>query len=84
MNYEDKEQGIHLVSDRILTFVQTGPNRVDFSGTGTVGTNPVTFEVTAEDNGEPGTGDFFAIEIAGFVVSSRGGNLSTGNIQVHR
>ncbi len=84
LSYRDAEEGIHLVSDRFLTFVQTGPNRVEFSGTGKVGGNPVTFEVTAEDGGGAGTDDFFAIDIAGSVVSTRGGNLSTGTIQVHR
>jgi hypothetical protein len=84
LNYQDKEQGIHLVSTKILTFVETGPNEVTFSGTGTVGRDPVNFEVTVRDNGEPGKNDFFRIEISGTHMSSRAGNLSQGNIQVHR
>lgn len=84
LNYQDKEQGIHLVSTRILTFVETGPNEVTFSGTGTVGRDPVNFEVTVRDNGEPGKNDFFRIEISGTHTSTRAGNLSQGNIQVHR
>jgi hypothetical protein len=84
VNYQDKEQGIHLVSSRILSFVETGPNEVTFSGTGTIGRTPVNFEVTVRDNGEPGTNDFFRIEISGAYTSSRAGNLSQGNLQVHR
>jgi hypothetical protein len=84
LNYQDKEQGIHLVSRKILTFVETGPNEITFSGTGTVGRDPVNFEVTVRDNGEPGTKDFFRIEISGARTSSRAGNLIQGNIQVHR
>jgi hypothetical protein len=84
LNYKDQDQDIHLVSTRILTFVQTGPNEITFSGTGTIGRDPVTFEVTARDNGEPGRNDFFRIEITGSHMSSRAGNLSQGNIQVHR
>lgn len=84
LNYQDKDQDIHLVSTKILTFVETGPNEITFSGTGTVGRNPVSFEVTVRDNGEPGRNDFFRIEITGSHMSSRAGNLSQGNIQVHR
>jgi hypothetical protein len=84
LNYQDKEQDIHLVSSRILSFVETGPNEVTFSGTGTIGRSPVNFEVTVRDNGEPGTNDFFRIEITGTYSSTRAGNLSQGNIQVHR
>jgi hypothetical protein len=84
LNYQDKEQGIHLVSRKILTFVQTGPNEVTFSGTGSVDRDPVNFEITVRDNGEPGTNDFFRIEISGSHMSSRAGNLTQGNIQVHR
>jgi hypothetical protein len=84
LNYQDNEQGIHLVSTKILTFVETGPNEVTFSGTGTVGRDPVNFEVTVRDNGQPGGNDFFRIEISGSHMSTRAGNLSQGNIQVHR
>jgi hypothetical protein len=85
LNYQDKEQGLHLVSTQILTFVETGPNEVTFSGTGTIGRDPVNFEVTVRDNGEPGrNNDFFRIEITGTHMSTRAGNLTQGNIQIHR
>ena len=84
LNYKDDEEAIHLVSTKILTFLQTGPNEVTFSGTGTIGNDPVSFEVTVVDNGEPGREDFFRIEITGSRNSTRAGTLSRGNIQVHR
>ena len=84
VNYQDRDEDIHLVSDRLLSFVQTGPDEVTFSGTGHVGGAPVNFEVTVVDNGEPGRNDFFRIEITGGVESTRAGTLTRGNIQVHR
>ncbi len=84
VNYHDKVEDIHLVSDSILSFVQTGANEVTFSGTGRVGSTPVTFEITVVDNGEPGSNDQFRIEITGGLTSSQAGPLTRGNIQVHR
>jgi hypothetical protein len=84
LNYRDEEQGIHLVSTKILTFLQTGPDEVTFSGTGTIGSDAVSFEITVVDKGEPGKDDFFRIEISGARTSSRSGTLSRGNVQVHR
>ncbi|MEO7658430.1 MAG: post-COAP-1 domain-containing protein [Pyrinomonadaceae bacterium] len=84
LNYTDKEQNIHLVSDAITTFTQTGPNAVMFTGRGRVGSQMVEFTVWVEDNGEPGTNDYFKIVITGGVVSTREGRLTTGNIQFHR
>lgn len=84
LNYKDKEQNIHLVSDAITTFTQTGPNSVMFTGRGRVGSQMVEFTVWIEDNGEPGTNDYFKIVITGGVASTREGRLTTGNIQFHR
>jgi hypothetical protein len=84
LNYQDQEQGIHLVSDSIDSFTQTGPNEVTFTGTGHVGSGPSQFTVKVQDNGEPGTNDTFAIVITGAGASSRSGTLSQGNIQIHR
>ena len=84
LNYWDKEQDIHLVSDSITSFTQTGPNKVTFTGTGHVGSSMVTFQVEVEDNGEPGIGnDRFKIVIMGPVTSMRDGTLTQGNIQIH-
>ncbi|MDQ6892346.1 MAG: hypothetical protein M3167_06665 [Acidobacteriota bacterium] len=84
LNYQDKEQDIHLVSDAIDSFSQTGPNEVTFTGHGHVDGDAVTFTVRVQDNGEPGTNDYFEIHILGGRVSNRSGNLSQGNIQIHR
>jgi hypothetical protein len=84
LNYHDTEQDIHLVSDSIDSFTQTGPNQVTFTGTGHVGALPSQFTVTVQDNGEPGTNDTFSIVITGAGASSRSGTLSQGNIQIHR
>jgi hypothetical protein len=84
LNYHDDQQGIHLVSDSITMFEQTGPNEVTFMGQGHVGADPVSFTVRVQDNGEPGTSDYFEIHITGTHVSNRAGTLSQGNIQIHR
>jgi len=84
LNYQDDQQGIHLVSDSIDTFSQTGPNEVTFTGQGHVDADPVAFTVRVQDNGEPGTSDYFEIHITGARVSNRSGTLSQGNIQIHR
>lgn len=84
LNYWDKEQDIHLVSDSIDSFMQTGPNEVTFTGTGHVGAGISQFTVKVQDNGEPGTNDTFMIVITGAGASTRSGTLSQGNIQIHR
>jgi hypothetical protein len=85
LNYQDKEQNIHLISDQITSFTQTGPNTVEFRGVGRIGSTLVTFKVTVEDYEEPGIGnDKFRIEITGPVISNRSGILTQGNIQFHR
>lgn len=84
LSYRDSMESLELVSTKITSFAQTGAKQVTFSGTGTVGRDPVTFEVTVDDNGGPGTGDFFKITINGARNSIHSGNLSQGNVQVHR
>ena len=46
-----------------------------------------TFTILVEDNGEPGKNDFFSITIKnsdGLVIYEQEGNLSKGNIQIHK
>lgn len=85
LNYKDKDpsQNFHLISEEILTFTQTAVNRVEFTGTGRIGSEIVMFRVVVEDNGEPGSNDKFQIEIIGRSYT-RSGNLTQGNIQFHR
>ncbi len=84
VHYRDSMENFEMVSTSITSFAQTGPNQVTFSGTGTVDRDPVNFEIVVEDNGEPGTNDFFKITITGARNSSHSGNLSQGNIEAHR
>lgn len=84
VNYMDRDLGIHLVSESVDVFAETGSNEVTFSGTGRVDRDPVAFTITVRDNGEPGRDDYFSIDITGAVTSSREGQLDSGNIQVHR
>lgn len=79
--YQDPNAGPEMVSDTITSFTQNGPNSVTMTGTGHMGKNVVTFTITVQDNGEPGSKDTFSISIPGY--PSHQGNLSSGNIQVH-
>ena len=85
LNYQDRGENIHLVSDSIDTFsYDAGTNEATFRGRGHVGRDPVLFTVKVQDNGQPGTNDRFSISITGARVSSRSGPLTQGNIQFHR
>jgi hypothetical protein len=84
LKYNDKEQNIDLISDKITGFNRLADNKVAFTGEGTVNGNKVTFTVEVEDNGESGTNDRFKIIITGFVNSMREGALTQGNIQFHQ
>ncbi len=85
LNYDDKEQDLHLVSDSIDSFTyDPSSNQVTFTGRGRVGRDLVFFTVRVQDNGEPGTADRFEITITGARTSSRTGVLTQGNIQFHR
>ena len=85
LNYQDKGEDIHLVSDSIDSCsYDPGTNEVTFTGWGHVGRDLVRFTGKVQDNGEPGTNDRFSISITGARMSSRSGVLTQGNIQFHR
>ena len=84
LKYNDKEQDIDLVSDKITGFTRLADSKVMFTGEATINGNKVTFTVEVEDNGEPGTNDRFKILITGAVNSTREGVLTQGNIQFHK
>jgi len=84
LRYNDKEQGIDLVSEKINGFARVSATKVQFTGEGLVNGNKVYFTVECVDNGEPGTNDRFKIAITGAAVSTREGALSQGNIQFHK
>src|SRR5207244_1679599 len=79
IRYRDQGHDFEMVSDTVDTFTQNGSNEVVLSGTGHVGRSAVTYTVRVQDNGEPGTRDFFSIVIPGF--PSAQGTLTQGNIQ---
>ena len=80
VQYQDTGAGFKMVSDTITTFSQTS-NSVTMTGTGHIGSQPVTFSVTVQDNGS-GSKDTFSISIPGYPAHQ--GNLSSGNIQFHQ
>ena len=80
--YADNVANFEMVSDSIDTFTQNGNNEVQLTGRGHIGGTSVTFTVRLQDNGEPGTYDFFSIVIPGYPAHQ--GTLTEGNIQFHR
>ncbi len=97
LEFQYKAGNINLKSNSgaMEWLVITSATKVRFKGQGTInGTGLYTFKVTAEDNGEPGTGtDTFKIEIWTGVVDTENGPptpkhlakgvLGGGNIQIH-
>src|SRR5207248_9130424 len=81
IRYLDQGNGFEMVSDTVDTFTQNGSNEVVLSGRGHIGRTAVTYTVRVQDNGDPGTNDFFSIVIPGF--PSAQGTLTQGNIQFH-
>ncbi len=82
LNYLNKVTGEHVKSVEIMTFEVTG-NTATFSGTCTNNGLPCTFEVSVEDNGNPGRGrDKF--QISGVGIVSNGDTLNGGNIKIHK
>lgn len=82
VKYKDNGAKFEMVSDSIDTFTQNGANEVVVTGRGHIGSQSVTFTVRVQDNGEPGSGDYFSIMISG--RDSHQGTLTQGNIQFHR
>lgn len=93
LNYKDKANNIDLRSTSI-TFVSIliDDKHATIKGTATVnGISGYTFDVRAEDNGEPGQdSDRFRIQISGptsydsNAFAANGGLLTAGNIQTHK
>src|SRR5205823_14375841 len=81
IRYLDQGNGFEMVSDTVDTFTQNGSNEVVLSGRGHIGSTAVTYTVRVQDNGEPGTKDFFSIVIPGFAQAQ--GTLTQGDIRFH-
>jgi len=95
LEFQYKAGDIDLKSTDMEWLVVQSDTKVRFKGKATInGEGSYTFKVTAEDNGEPGTGDWFKIEIwTGVVDTENGpptpkhkaqGYLGGGNIQIHQ
>ena len=82
VKYKDNGAKFEMVSDAIDTFTQNGANEVVLTGRGHIGDQSVTFTVRVQDNGEPGSNDFFSITISG--RDAHQGTLTQGNVQFHR
>src|SRR5437867_992046 len=79
--YIDHDIDLKVQGTAMTNFVPGCTSQID--GNATANSTPVTFNVTVEDQGEPGTSDTFSIEVPelGYI---RSGTLGGGNIQVHR
>ena len=84
VNHQDKTVAKHLKGADVTGVACNGAS-FSIVGTGTMNGAAVTFLVTGEDNGEPGTTDEYRISWAGGdAYSSPGpGVLTKGNIQIH-
>jgi hypothetical protein len=82
LNYQNKTTGEHVKSVQI-TDLQIVGNTATFSGTCTNNGLPgCTFQITVQDNGNPGRGkDTF--QISGVGITPNSGTLSGGNIKFH-
>jgi hypothetical protein len=82
LTYLNKVTGEKVKSIIVRTFTVTG-NTARFTGDCTNNGLPCTFDVTVQDNGNPGKGrDHFSISGLGIVSNS--GTLNGGNILVHK
>ncbi len=96
LEFQYKAGDINLRSTNMEWLVVQSATKVRFKGKATInGEGSYTFKVTAEDNGEPGTGDWFKIEIwMGPDVDTENspavpkhkaqGFLGGGNVQIHQ
>lgn len=78
--YQDRERGIELHARSLTGFLIEGTHAT-VRGTAEVGGTTVEFTIEADDLGEPGRSDRFAIRWPGYEA---GGTLRGGNIQIHR
>ena len=89
LEYQDKNVDINLNSDSMTALaVEPSGTEATFKGTASVNKESgFVFKVVVEDNGEPGTADFFRIIIkdsSNTVIYESEGVLEKGNIQIHK
>lgn len=80
-NYIDHGQHMHVKAETIDTYTAVDTTRT-ITGMATVDGMRVGYVILVTDNGEPGTNDFFRIELSnGYVME---GLLTGGNILLHK
>jgi hypothetical protein len=79
-SYSDPAANLSLSASK-LTSLSFNGNQAQFTGKAKLGKHKVTFTVDVTDNGSPGTNDTFSISISNGY--SAGGNLRSGNINIH-
>jgi hypothetical protein len=82
LEYVNHARGLYVHSTSILTLTVLG-NMATFTGECTKNGAPCTFNVTVEDNGEPGTNDTFTIAVSGEPIEGAAATIVHGNIQMH-
>jgi hypothetical protein len=90
LTYMDKAEGIQVKGDEVYLYENNKTpegNRSFIKGRGHLRDgSPVDYEVTVEDNGEPGRADRFHIALKGVPshpAYAVGGTLGGGNVQFH-
>lgn len=82
LNYDDRAGQMKIQSTSFNSLSITG-NRATFSGPCTVNkASGFTCTVDVVDNGEPGSSDFFRIQVSNGY--DRGATLGSGNIKIHK
>lgn len=79
-SYDDPATPISFRSMKITSLIITG-NQAHITGTGKIGKKKGSFTLDVTDNGEPGTNDFFSLQLSNGYSAT--GFLSSGNIQIH-
>ncbi len=64
-----------------ITSLSFNNNQAHFTGTAKIGRQRISFSVDVTDNGDPGTNDFFSIQVSNGYSAS--GFLTSGNISIH-
>ena len=84
LEYQNHASGLNVHSQSITSLVVSGTTAT-FAGDCTKnGTQPCTFSVTVQDNGEPGKNvDRFTITVSGEPVEGGTAPIIRGNIQIH-
>ena len=82
VNFVDHDDGLHVRSESITSYVEVDAETRRIEGTALVDGDPgETFTLTVRDSGEPGATDTFSIQLSSGYDAS--GTLEGGNIQLH-